>query len=170
MKRVKNSKWNCLTFFFVSCSCNHRVEMSAFTVGLRPLTCKGHCHLVFLEKGLKLRTAGEKHCCEHVSGWKPIPHRQAKSLNMHRKSGNGIEEGSEAKHALDQAHTKALTCQTQWGEKTLVSLPRKKRQKKQQQQQHNSALYSVAFKGLQACLPQLESKSERKMNMRKSLV
>lgn len=46
-----------------------------------------------------------------------LSHRPAVSLNLHRKSGNGIEEGSETKHALDQAHTKALRCQTQWGEK-----------------------------------------------------
>lgn len=42
-----------------------------------------------------------------------LSRRPAVSLNMHRKSGNGIEEGSETKHALDQAQTKAVRCQTQ---------------------------------------------------------
>ena len=42
---------------------------------------------------------------------------QPRALNMHRKSGNGIEEGNETKHALNWAHTKAPRCQTQRGEK-----------------------------------------------------
>jgi len=41
---------------------------------------------------------------------------------MHRKSGNGKEEGSETKHALDRAQTKApCRWQTQCGEPPALS-------------------------------------------------
>lgn len=61
---------------------------------------------------------------------KRLWNRAAVSLNIHRKSGNEIEEGSETKHGLDWAYTPVLRCQTQWGEKPALSSKKKKKKEK----------------------------------------
>lgn len=72
---------------------------------------------------------------------KRLWNRPAVSLNMHRKSGNEIEEGSETKHGLDRAYTPVLRCQTQWGEKPALS---SKKEKKKRRKTHIILLFIVA--------------------------